>query len=312
MKVVVSAVAFSKNLELVNILLEYFPGAILNTEGKRFTFQELASYYKEADAIITGLEKIDKTLLSQLPNLKFISKYGVGLDNIDLEACAQRNIKIGWTPGVNKNSVAEMALGFILMLCRNLYTTSNQLKKNLWNKNGGFSLQNKTVGIIGFGNIGRELARLLQPFNVNIIANDIIPQHDINESFNIEFVEFNELLSKSDIISIHTPLDATTLNLINNESIRLMKDGVVLINTARGGVINENDLKDGLHSGKIAGAAIDVYSIEPPVDTDLLAIENLITTPHIAGNSYEAVLAMGLEAINHLRKFQKDNYNKKI
>lgn len=305
MKVVVSAVAFSKNKELVDTLLSHFPDAIINSDGKRFAKHELVEYYKEADAIITGLEKIDDDLLSMLPNLKLIAKYGVGLDNIDLDACKKRNIKIGWTGGVNKHSVAEMALGLMLMLTRNLYTTSNQLKLGTWNKSGGFSLKSKTIGIVGLGHIGKELVRLLKPFDCKILINDIIDIADYAEEHNLEVVEKNVLFQQADLISFHTPLNESTKNLVNKSSILSMKSSVILINTARGGIINEKDLKWALQNNKIGGAALDVFEIEPPEDKNLIEFPNLIATPHIAGNSYEAVIDMGLAAINHIINFRK-------
>ncbi len=305
MKVVVSAVAFSKNKELVNTLLNHFPDAIINADGKRYTKNELTEYYKDADAIITGLEKIDDDLLSKLPKLKLIAKYGVGLDNIDLDACKKRNIKIGWTGGVNKHSVAEMALGLMLMLSRNLYTTSNQLKSGVWNKSGGFSLHSRTIGIVGLGHIGKELVKLLKPFDCKILLNDIIDLGDYPHANNLEVVEKDILFQQADIISFHTPLNELTKNLVNKEAILKMKPSVILINTARGGIINEQDLKWALQNNKIGGAALDVYEIEPPEDRDLMQFSNLIATPHIAGNSYEAVIDMGLAAINHIINFNE-------
>lgn len=305
MKVVVSAVAFSKNKELVNTLLSHFPNAIINAEGKRYTKNELTEYYKEADAIITGLEKIDDDLLSKLPKLKLIAKYGVGLDNIDLDACKKRNIKVGWTGGVNKHSVAEMALGLMLMLSRNLYTTSNLLKSGVWNKSGGFSLHSRTIGIVGLGHIGKELVKLLKPFDCKILLNDIIDLGEYSYANNLEVVEKDFLFQQADIISFHTPLNEYTINLVNKETILTMKPSVILINTARGGIINEQDLKWALHNNKIGGAALDVFEIEPPEDKELMQYPNLIATPHIAGNSYEAVVDMGLAAINHIIKFNQ-------
>ena len=300
MKVVVSAVAFSKNKELVQALLNHFPDAVINYNGKRYVNEELVEYYKEADAIITGLEKIDDELLSKLPKLKLIAKYGVGLDNIDLEACKNRNVKIGWTGGVNKHSVAELALGFMLMLSRNLFTTANQLKSGTWNKSGGFSLSSRTIGIIGIGHIGRELVQMLKPFNCRILMNDIIDLSDYAHTNNVELVTKEYLFQNSDIISVHTPLNASTKDMINKETILHMKQSVFLINTARGGIINETDLKWALASNKIGGAALDVFNVEPPEDPELMNYPNLIATPHIAGNSYEAVIAMGMAAINHI------------
>jgi D-3-phosphoglycerate dehydrogenase len=306
MKVVVSAVAFSKNKELVQSLLNHFPDAVINYDGKRYVNEELVEYYKEADAIITGLERIDDELLSKLPKLKFIAKFGVGLDNIDIDACKNRNVKIGWTGGVNKHSVAEMALGLLLMLSRNLFTTANQLKSGTWNKSGGFSLSSRTIGIIGIGHIGKELVQMLKPFNCRILVNDVIDLSDFAHANNVELVTKEYLFQNSDIISVHTPLNASTKDMINKETILQMKQSVFLINTARGGIINEEDLKWALASNRIGGAALDVFNVEPPEDKELMGYPNLIATPHIAGNSYEAVIAMGIAAINHIVSYKNN------
>lgn len=307
MKVKVSTVAFSTNQLLVKELKRHFQDVEINEKGVRIPESELASFYKDADAIIVGLEKITPELLDRLPNLKIIAKYGVGLDNINLEACYARNVSVGWTGGVNKRSVAEMTLGFMLALCRNLYITSNQLKSGIWNKNGGNQLTGKTIGIIGVGNIGKELISLLSGFQCNFLLNDIVENKDLIGP-NISFVDKNTLFEESDFITLHAPLTNETKNLIDLEVLKKMKTTAFLINTARGGIINELDLKIALEQGIIAGAALDVYEIEPPQDLELLRLGNLITTPHTGGNALEAVLAMGNSAIEHLLKF-KNSYN---
>ena len=203
MKVVVSAVSFSKNEFLVNELKKHFPNLVINSTGKRFSKKELVDYYDGADAIITGLEIINDELLSKLPDLKIISKFGVGLDNIDLNACDKRGISIGWTGGVNKRSVSEMALGFMLMLSRNLYITSNQLKNdNNWNKSGGSLLSGKTVGIIGVGHIGRDLIKLLRPFECEILINDIVDVNAFAKNNDCVISSKKKIYKNSDIISI--------------------------------------------------------------------------------------------------------------
>jgi D-3-phosphoglycerate dehydrogenase len=264
------------------------------------TDDTLIDFFLDAEGVVVGLEQITHSILDRLPNLKIIAKYGVGLDNIDLEACKERNIAVGWTGGVNKRSVAEMSLGFMLALCRNLYSTSNQLKGLVWNKDGGTQLSGKTIGIIGCGNIGKELIQLLTPFQCNIIINDIIEQDEFAALHSVKSVTKEELFLTSDFISIHTPLTSETYNLFNLNVFRKMKQNSILINTSRGGIVNEQDLKYALTHKMIAGAALDVYEVEPPIDMEFLAIPNLICTPHTGGNSYEAVVAMGLSAIAHL------------
>ena len=303
MKIKVSTVAFSNNKDLVNELKKYFSDVIINEKGIRIPEKELVNFYKDADGIVVGLEKITPELLDQLPNLKIIAKYGVGLDNINLKACDERNIKVGWTGGVNKRSVAEMTLGFILALSRNLYLTSNQLKNNVWNKSGGSQLTGKTIGIIGVGCIGKDVIELLKPFNCNILFNDIYESKDLEQN-NITQVEKETIYTKSDFITIHTPLNVETDNLIDLGAMTKMKNTAFLINTSRGKIINEKDLKFALKNRIIAGAALDVYEKEPPEDLELLKLDNIICTPHIGGNSKEAVLAMGISSIKHLVDFQ--------
>jgi len=300
MKVKVSNVAFSKNPYLVGKLLAEFPNAITNEKGTRMSNEELVGYFSDADAAIVGLEAINAELLDKLPQLKMIAKFGVGLDNIDLEACRQRNITVGWTGGVNRRSVAEMTLGFMLALSRNLFSTSAQLKKGNWNKNGGFQLTGKTIGIVGFGHIARELVLLLKPFQCKILVNDIIDLSAVISRFEVTSVSKDVLFQESDIITVHTPLTVDTRNLFNKQVFEKMRTSALLINTARGGIVNEVDLKLALQEKKIAGAALDVYEEEPPSDSELLQLENLICTPHTGGNSYEAVVAMGMSALEHL------------
>jgi phosphoglycerate dehydrogenase-like enzyme len=310
MLIKVATVAFSKNAHLVDTLQKEFPDAVVNTEGIRLSGDELVNYLTGADGVIVGLENITGDILDKIPTVKVISKFGVGLDNIDLEACRQRNIPVGWTGGVNRHAVAEMSLGFMLMLLRNLYVSSNQLKQAAWNKNGGTSLYGKTVGIIGLGHIGQELVSLLAPFHCTILANDTEDRSAFAAQTGIELVPKEKLYAESDIISLHTPLTALTRNLMNLAVFSRMKPGAFLINTARGGIVNEADLKQALVSGMIAGAALDVYETEPPTDRELLSLPNLVCTPHTGGNSNEAVLAMGLSAIEHMVHF-RDHQNVK-
>jgi phosphoglycerate dehydrogenase-like enzyme len=305
MKVKVSNLAFSNNVYLVEQLKKEFEDVEINSSGMRLNDDALVDYFFDAECVVVGLELITAEILDRLPNLKIIAKYGVGLDNIDLKACKERGIIVGWTGGVNKRSVAEISLGFMLALSRNLYLTSNQLKASIWNKVGGDQLSGKTIGILGCGNIGKELIKLLSPFQCNILINDILDMKEFASMNSLECVNKEVLFSNSDIISIHTPLTPETNNLFNINVFEKMKAKALLINTARGGIVNETDLKIALQTNLIAGAALDVYESEPPSDQELLLLPNVICTPHIGGNSYEAVVAMGLSAISHLVNYKK-------
>lgn len=300
MRVAVTSPSFSKHPDLITKMGAEFSDAKLNSEGLRFSKEELIAYLKGFDAAIVGLDEIDSEVLDQLPELKIIAKYGVGLNNIDLDACALRKVKIGWTGGVNKTSVAEMVLGNTLSLLRNLHQSSNLLSEGVWKKDGGEQLSGKTVGIIGVGFIGKELVRLLKPFNCKILVNDIIDQTSYYQKSGLIAAEKEEIFKTCDVITVHTPLTEDTTHLVNRTSLNLMKSNAIVLNTARGGIIDESDLVEALASNKIKGAAIDVYEEEPPTNLDLLKLPNLICTPHIGGNAKEAVLAMGMSAISHL------------
>lgn len=297
----VTTVAFSKNQALVENLRSIgFARVKINEEGVRFSKEMLVDYLKDCDAAIVGLDKITDEVLSELPKLKLISKYGVGLDNIDFNACEKHNVKVVYTQGVNRRSVSEMALGFMLMLLRNLYVTSNQLKNGQWNKSGGVQLSGKKIGVIGIGNIGKDLIELLKPFGCEIYANDIVDIEDYCKKQHLRCASKEEIYRNCDIITMHTPLTDDTKYLMNANSISQCKPGVIILNTARGGIVNQIDLKEALLSGKVGGAAMDAYEEEPPSDMDLISIPNFIGTPHIGGNAKEAILAMGQSAIDNL------------
>jgi phosphoglycerate dehydrogenase-like enzyme len=304
-KIIVTTHSFSKNQILRSELLEYFSNVEFNDNGFRYTGSELVDYLKSADGVIVGLDPMNSGVIEALPKLKIISKFGVGLDNVDVEYAKSKNISIGWTGGVNKRSVSEQTLCFMLGHCRNIFGSAYRLKQAVWEKNGGMQLSGKTIGIIGAGYIGTDVLRILQPFNCNLLICDIIDKTQTADEFEAKQVELNELLMNSDIITLHVPLTVLTKHMINSETIKQMKSTAFVINTSRGPVVDQAAIKNALKNNLIAGAALDVFEKEPPTDLEFLAMQNLITTPHIGGNAVEAVLAMGRSAINHLRNFFK-------
>lgn len=303
MRIKVTVTAFSKNQELRNELLKYFPESTFNELGKRFTKDELIEYLSDCDGAIVGLDKIDSEVLSACKNLKVIAKFGVGLDNINQDDCKLHNVAVKWVGGVNKSSVAEMTLGFMIGLNRNLFYTSKKLSNGIWDKNGGTQLKNKCIGIIGVGHIGKELIKMLQPFNCKILVNDIINQDKYYQDNNLIEASKDEIFQNADIISLHVPLTTDTFQLINKNNLIKMKSSTFLINTARGEIINQSDLKEALQNNTIAGCALDVFEEEPPRDLEFLRLENLVATPHIGGNSYEAVIAMGKSAMDGIKEY---------
>ena len=304
--IAVSSPSFSKNKILVEELIKSFPDSIvkINKDGEHLRGDSLVDFLKDSAGIIIGTEKFNNDIIKNLPNLEIVSKYGVGVDNVDIQFLKERNISFRWKGGVNRRSVSEMTLGFMLSLARNLFYTNSLLKSGDWLKDGGYQLSGKKIGIIGCGYIGEDLIRLLQPFHCEIQIYDILDKSYLESCYGVRQVELDTLISESDIISIHTPLSNLTKNLVNNTFLSKMKKNSYLINTARGGIVVENDLKNYLQkflnddlSYTLCGSALDVFSIEPNEDSELLKLKNLYCTPHIGGNAFEAVLSMGRSAI---------------
>lgn len=302
-RIKVCSPSFSQNAVLRRELQEAFPGAVFNDDGIRFDRDGLIAFLADADGVVVGLEKIDAAVLDARPGIKIVAKYGVGLDNIDVPACRARSVAIGWTGGVNRRSVAELALCFMLGLCRNVFRTSTLLRNGQWEKNGGVQLSGKTVGIIGLGFTGREVARLLEPLHCRVLGNDILAMDDYCQQNGIIPATKGQIFAEADLITLHVPHTAQTAGLINAATLAAMKPGAFLINTCRGEVVDQAALKQALITGPLGGAAMDVFAEEPPTDMDLLSLPNLISTAHIGGNALEAVVAMGRSANGHLMEF---------
>lgn len=305
MKIAVTSKSFSKNTVLVTALKREFSDIRLNNTGRELNEDELVRFFEGCSGAIVALEKINQQVLAQCSSLKVVSKYGVGLDNIDFSACEKNEVAVSFQAGVNKTSVAELTLTFMLMALRNVAQTSLDLRNGHWNKNGGVSLYKKTVGIIGFGHIGQELARILQPFGCKLLAYDILDKKTEAEGLGVELVELEQLLKLADIVTLHVPKTPVTTEMINIEQLQKMTPSAILVNTARGGLINENALLSALNNNEIQCAALDVFDYEPLVKKEIYSHPRIICTPHIAGNSAEAVIAMGLSAIEGLVKHLK-------
>jgi phosphoglycerate dehydrogenase-like enzyme len=299
--------SFSKNLSLREQLLSHFPNAQFNDNGVNFTTDKFAEFVGDSIAIIAGLEPVNTEFLDQCRDLKFISKFGVGIDNIDLDATKKHGVSVGWSGGLNRRSVSELVLCYMIGLTRNIFFSSRKLiEDNDWSKNGGQELSGKVVGIIGLGHIGKDLAKLLKPFGCRILVNDVIDQTDYYEENDLIYCSKPDIFEQSDILTVHTPLNQSTEKLFDLEVFKKMKDTSYFINCARGGLVVQSDLKSALQEDQIAGAAIDVFEAEPSNDQELLLLPNLICTPHIGGSSSQATIEMGRSAISHLISFFSD------
>ncbi len=299
-KIAVCSRSFSRNKILRKELEDKYENIRFNDEGLSLNGKSLVKFLKGTTHAITALEIIDDDVLSKLPELKVISKYGVGLDMIDMQAMQKHNVKLGWTGGVNRRSVSELVISFAIALLRNVPVSHREVLAGTWRQHVGGQLSGRTVGIIGCGHVGKDLVKMLQQFECPILVNDIKNYDKFYKQYNIKAVDKEELLAKSDVVTLHTPLDDSTSNMLTAERLSLMKKSSILINVARGGLLDEIALKNMLVSNKIAGAALDVFAIEPPEDRELLELTNFIVTPHIGGSSEEAILAMGRVAIEGL------------
>jgi len=299
-KVAVTSRSFSRHLGLRKELLSKYPGTDFNDSDESLSGQKLIKFLSGHTKAITALEILDETILLQLPELKVVSKFGVGLDMLDLSAMSAMGKKLGWTSGVNRRSVSELSLSFMLAALRNLTYCQKEILGGRYRQIKGRELTGRTVGVIGCGKIGKDLINILKPFNCTILVNDIVDYEEFYKKHKILAVSKEELLSNSEIVTLHVPLDNSTRGMIGKEELNLMKPNSVLINTARGNLVDEVALLEGLKKGKPSLAAFDVLAQEPPEDFELIGLDNFLISPHIGGSTEEAILAMGMAAIEGL------------
>jgi len=303
--VAVTSRSFSRHKILRSELLERYEHVTFNDEGASLAGDDLVAFLAGHPLAITALEQIDEPILARLPELRAISKVGVGIDMLDLDAMERHGVRLAWSRGTNSRSVSELALAFMLALLRHLPSVTRLVRDGEWRQVQGRTLTGQTVGIVGFGHVGRDLAALLDVFSCRVLAYDIAPLDDLPS--HVERSSLESLLAESEIVSMHTVLSDDTRNMLDSERMRLMRRGALLINTSRGGLIDEQALFESLTEGHLGGAALDVFSVEPPLDSPLLDLDQVIATPHVGGSTAEAVLAMGRAAIAGLGKFAPDS-----
>jgi D-3-phosphoglycerate dehydrogenase len=254
--------------------------------------------------VVRSRTKVRQPLIDVSPNLKVIVRGGAGLDTIDHEYAKSKGITVMNTPHANSASVAELAIGYMFMLARSLYKATATMKAEKWDKKAfeGVELGGKTLGLIGYGKIGHITATLALALGMKVLAYDPY----VTSANGTRLVTLDELLAQSDYISLHTPKTKETSNMIGKEQFAKMKDGVRIINCARGGIINEDAFYEALTSGKVAGAAIDVFIEEPPTDWKLVKLDNVIASPHIGAATKEAQARVGAEVAEKLIEFTKN------
>jgi D-3-phosphoglycerate dehydrogenase len=295
--VAVTSRSFSRHPVLREELLARYQDVTFNDAGTSLRADELVAFLSGKEKAVTALEPIDEWLLSQLPDLKVISKVGVGLNMIDQAALARHGVRLSFSPGTNSRSVAELAIGLMIALLRHLVHANLEVRSGGWHQHKGGELSGGTVGIVGFGYVGREVSRLLAPFGCEVLAHDAHDLADVCSAHDVMPTDLEELLRTSDVVTLHVDLNDSTCNLLSAERLALMKPSAILLNTSRGGLVDEEALKRMLIDGKLAGAAFDAFATEPPGDSELISLPNFIATPHIGGSTEEAILAMGRAAI---------------
>jgi phosphoglycerate dehydrogenase-like enzyme len=255
------------------------------------------------DAVIASIDPFTDRVLAALPQLRIISRTGVGYDAIDVPAATARGVAVCTGPGVNRHAVAEYAIALMLQCARHLGEQLASVRAGRWERHEGFDLAGKTVGIVGLGTIGKEVAQRLRAFEMRILAHDLLPDPQFAEANGVTYVPLDELLRESDLVTLHAFLDARSHKLLNAERLALMKATAYVINTARGGLIDHDALYEALQQKRIAGAALDAFEQEPLGETPLRGLDNCWLSPHAAGSSRDARARSKQVAVENVIRF---------
>jgi D-3-phosphoglycerate dehydrogenase len=288
-------------------ILESVAEVRMNTRDRSLTKEELLSEVGDIDAVIVGGEMVDEDVLGAARNLKVVSRFGVGYDNVDVGAATRRGILVTYTPGVLSNAVAELTMGLILCLSRRLLRADAFVRSGEWHRGGRFPLTmdlvGKQLGVVGLGRIGSEVARRAKAFGMRLSYYDLVRNPGLEEELQIEYLPLEEVLSRSDFVSIHVALTDRTRKMIGPGELSLMKGTAYLVNTSRGGVVDQAALYEALKERRIAGAALDVFEREPiPADDPLLKLENVVVVPHIGSATVETRRRMSITAAENVTR----------
>lgn len=300
-RVLVTPTSFGRHDPTLRQRLEAEVGEVLyNPTGRPLTAEELIPLVPGVDGYIAGLDAISRAVIEAADSLRVIARYGVGVDAVDLEAARQRGIIVTNTPGANTNSVAELTIALMLALARRIPEAVQTTRLGGWPRLSGVSLEGKVVGLIGFGAIGRQVARRLRGFDCTLLAYDPFPDEVKAEELGVRLTSLDEVVQQADFLSLHCPATDETRGMVNEAFLRKMKEGAFLINTARGELIDESALLQALQSGRLSGAALDVFSRQPPEpDNPLLKLPQVILTPHMGAHTDGAIQAMGWGALEN-------------
>lgn len=275
----------------------------INPFNRKITESDLKEIISEYDGLIAGTETISKEVLDQAPNLKIIARVGVGTDGVDLNYAKSKNIKITYTPDAPGPAIAELAIGFMYSLLRSTHSANLQIRDGKWNRSIGRSFSDMTIGIIGAGRVGSKVIDLVNKIGCKeLLVSDIYHNEILKEQYGFEWATKERVFQEADIITFHVPLTADAKGMVKKEQLLLMKEDVLLINTARGGIIDEDDLYSVMQTGHIGGVAIDVFDQEPYAGP-LINIDRCLLTPHIGSASRDCRAKMELESVEDIIRF---------
>lgn len=301
MKVLVTPRSYGKNDPTVFEMLEQAGLEVVrNDTGNIFTKEQMLEKIADCDGVIVGVDPLDKDVITAAPKLKAIAKYGTGVDNIDLDAAKERGIKVSVTTGANSDAVADCAFGMMVAMARKLLTIDAECRKKNWKKISTKDVSGATLGVVGMGAIGKLMIRRAQGFDMKVLAYDPMWDEAFAEKYNVERVTLDEIFERSDFISLHVPLMPATREMVGEAQFKMMKNDAVLINCARGELIDENALLNALEQHKIGGAALDVFVKEPPEDPRWYTLDNILLGSHCAASTTGATLNMGRLATTNL------------
>jgi D-3-phosphoglycerate dehydrogenase len=293
-KVVITARSFGRYSREAFAILERAGCEISHLAGTRAkSAEEMISLVRDTDGLIVGCDEVSAAVLDAAPCLRIIAKFGVGYDNIDVKAARERGVHVTYTPGATEDAVAELAMGLIVALARQILPADAAVRASGWQRPASVGLWHKTLGIVGLGAVGKKLALRACAFEMRILAYDVAPDSAFARQHGIQYVSLEHLLQESDFVSLHVPLMPQTTKIIGQLQLQLMKPTAYLVNTARGELVDEDALIRALREGVIVGAALDVFWDEPPLDSPLLTLSSVILTPHMAGDTPAACESKG-------------------
>lgn len=302
MKILVTPTSLQpgKNEPMLDILRSFSDDLVFNASGRPLTEEELILLLHDCDGYIAGLDFVTEKVINACPRLKAISRYGAGYDRVDIEAAKKKGIVVTNTPGVNAQAVGELAFALILSLARRIPYLDAETRNGKWIRSTGIELKGKTLGIIGLGAIGKVVAACGQGFHMNVISYDPYISDAYCREHSIDICSFDDVIQHADVISLHLPLNEQTHHIINKKTISEMKPNVILVNTSRGGIIDEAAAFEALQSGRLGGLGLDAFETEPPKNSPLFELDNVVVTPHTGAHTREATMNMAASAIQNL------------